>query len=164
MKIAITLKWIVLVAIAILIILIVVMSIAPLAGGPDIMTGNTVTFSGLSGPVTLKAEIADTPQEHSRGLMKREHLDSGSGMLFIFDGDSQRSFWMKDTLIPLDMIFINSSLDIVHIEVDAQPCKTPSCPRYNSGQPAMYVVETNAGFVHEHGIVTGQKVGVHVLI
>lgn len=135
--------------------------LAPVAREPGTAGSDTVTLSGLAGPVTLGVELAGTPEEHSRGLMGREYLAPDGGMLFIFDGDSLRSFWMKDTLIPLDMIFINSSLDIVHIEEDAPPCTAScscQCPRYSSGQPARYVLEANAGFAREHGIKEGQEV------
>ncbi len=143
--------------IVLLLVIVIPIMLAPVATEPGMAGADTVTFSGPSGPVTLGVELADTPEEHSRGLMGREHLAPDGGMLFVFDGNSPRSFWMKDTLIPLDMIFINSSLDIVHIEGGAQPCTTPSCPRYSSGQPAIYVVEANSGFAREHGIGVGQK-------
>lgn len=133
---------------------------APVATNPGIISEGTVTFQGLSGFSYLEVEVADTPQEHSTGLMNREILGPGEGMIFIFEGDSLRSFWMKNTLIPLDMIFINSSMDIVSIQSDVQPCETPSCPSYRSGFPAKYVVEANAGFAREHGLQPGQKVSV----
>jgi uncharacterized membrane protein (UPF0127 family) len=157
-------------ALLVLLLAAVPFMMAPLAG-ELVMTGtltgkDTVTLSGPSGPVTLGVELADTPEEQTRGLMGREELATDEGMLFIFDGDSTRSFWMKDTLIPLDIIFINSSLDIVHIELDAQPCTAScscQCPRYSSGQPAMYVIEANAGFAREHGIEVGQRVSLNLL-
>jgi uncharacterized membrane protein (UPF0127 family) len=134
---------------------------APVATNPGIISEGTVTFQGPPGLSYLEVEVADTPQEHSTGLMSREVLGSGEGMLFIFDGDSARSFWMKNTLIPLDMIFINSSMDIVSMQEDVQPCDAScscQCPSYRSGFPAKYVVEANAGFAREHGLQPGQKV------
>jgi uncharacterized membrane protein (UPF0127 family) len=156
---------------AALITLMVPILMAPLTGdlndeGDALTLSNpTVTLSGPSGPVTLSVELARTPEEHSTGLMNRENLSLDSGMLFIFGEDAQRSFWMHNTLIPLDMIFINSSLDVVHVEEDAQPCVASCscrCPRYSSGSPAKYVLEANAGFAREHGIEPGQRITLNI--
>ena len=163
MKILFTSRALLVVLLVLLLAVIITLMLAPVVREPEMAGTDSVTFSGPSGPVTLGVEIADTPEEHSWGLMDREHLAPDDGMLFIFEGDSPHSFWMKNTLIPLDMIFINSSLDIVHIEEDAQPCTASCachCPRYSSGQPAMYVVEANAGFAREHGIGAGQRVDI----
>jgi uncharacterized membrane protein (UPF0127 family) len=146
----------------ILIVLIIFSSMAPLTRDSNILSEGRVIFNTRSGPVSLNVEVADQPQEITTGLMFREFLGQDEGMLFIFEGDSPRSFWMKNTLIPLDMIFINSSLDIVHIVENAEPCKTPSCQTYSSVQPAMYVVEANSGFVREHDIEPGQKISLNI--
>jgi uncharacterized membrane protein (UPF0127 family) len=146
-----------------LIIFMVSMMIAPVATEPvnySQSVGGTVTLQGPSGPVSLGVELATTPEQHSQGLMDRESLPEGEGMLFIFGSDQPRSFWMKNTLIPLDMIFINSSLEIVSIIEDAQPCGPSRCPLQNSGLPSMYVLEANAGFVQEHGLSPGQGVDI----
>ena len=161
MKIPFTSRVLLVVLLVLLLAAAIPLMLAPVAREPEMAGTDTVTLSGLSGPVTLGVELADTPDEHSRGLMGREELAPDGGMLFIFEGDSPRSFWMENTFIPLDMIFINSTLDIVHIEEDAQPCTAScscQCPRYSSGQPARYVLEANAGFAREHGIGAGQKV------
>lgn len=100
-------------------------------------------------------KIADDPTEQSKGLMYRNNLESNSGMLFVFDKDEIRSFWMKNTLIPLDMLFIDRDFKIVDIIENAQPCKTNTCPSYISKQPAKYVLEVNAGFVKENKIDVG---------
>ena len=126
-----------------------------LAGG-----SSYVTFYPPSWPVVLSVEVADTPEEHILGLMNREHLPEGEGMLFVFGDESGRSFWMKDTLIPLDIMFVGSSMDILNIAEDAQPCVADPCPLYRSSGPAMYVVEANAGFAEQHGISAGQSIGI----
>jgi uncharacterized membrane protein (UPF0127 family) len=131
---------------------------APSTKDSNIVSEGQVVFNTLSGPVILNVEIADTSQEIMTGLMYREYLGQDEGMLFIFHDDSLRSFWMKNTLIPLDMIFINSSLDIVHIVENAEPCKTPTCPTYSSVLPAMYVLEANSGFSKRQEIKVGQKI------
>lgn len=146
----------------ILVVLIIFSSMAPITRDSNIIREGQVIFKTRSGTVSLDVEVADQPQEITTGLMFREYLGQDEGMLFIFSSDAPRSFWMKNTLIPLDMIFINSSLDIVHIVEDAEPCKTPSCPTYSSVLPAMYVVEANSGFAREHDIEPGQKISPNI--
>lgn len=103
-------------------------------------------------------EIADDPFEQSKGLMYRSSLDWNNGMLFAFENEEIRSFWMKNTLIPLDMIFIDKGLKIIDIIENAQPCKTNNCPSYVSNQPAKYVLEVNAGYVKENKISVGDTI------
>jgi uncharacterized membrane protein (UPF0127 family) len=78
-------------------------------------------------------------------------------MLFIFPEEMPRSFWMKDTLIPLDMIFISAYLVIVDITT-MQPCATDPCPDYTSRQPARYVLEVNAGYCRSRNIAIGDTI------
>ncbi len=117
----------------------------------------TVTITTPSGPVQVSAEIADEPDEWSRGLMLRPSLAEGAGMLFVFHDERVRSFWMKDTLIPLDVLFMNEALTVVHI-VGAVPCEADPCPRFSSNLPARYALEVNAGFVQVHDIRVGAEV------
>ena len=90
--------------------------------------------------------------------MHRESLPEDSGMLFIFEGETVRTFWMKNTYLPLDMIFINSEKEIIHIEKDAQPCESDPCRVYSSKHPAEYVIEVNAGFSERKGLNPGDSV------
>lgn len=108
--------------------------------------------------ITIDIEIAKTPEELSRGLMNRPTLAESDGMLFVFSDSSPRTFWMKNTLIPLDMIFISSDTKIINIE-HALPCKADPCPLYRSRGSAMYVLEVNGGFAEAHGIGEGDNVG-----
>ncbi|MBS3148467.1 DUF192 domain-containing protein [Candidatus Woesearchaeota archaeon] len=102
---------------------------------------NSVSFdSGDS----FFVEIANTPDEHAHGLMYRESLPSGRGMLFVFDEEQPRAFWMKNTYIPLDMVFIASNGTVVEVKRDVPACKEESCVSYRS-LPARYVLEVNAG-------------------
>ncbi len=121
----------------------------------------TVTITTPSGPVQVSAEIADEPDEWSRGLMLRPSLAEGAGMLFVFNDERVRSFWMKDTLIPLDVLFMNEALIIVHI-VGAVPCEADPCPRFSSNLPARYALEVNAGFVQVHDIRVGAEVTIEI--
>ncbi len=105
----------------------------------------------------INLESAITDKEQMQGLMNREFLPKDQGMIFIYKDEKPRSFWMKNTLIPLDLIFIDSDNKIVDIKKDFQPCKTDVCETYTS-KPAVYVIEVNAGIVDELGIEIGEKI------
>ncbi|OIO80853.1 hypothetical protein AUJ84_02400 [Candidatus Pacearchaeota archaeon CG1_02_32_132] len=104
----------------------------------------------------FSVELAQTPEERATGLMNREFLAENEGMLFIFPEEGDYGFWMKDTLIPLDMIWINQNLEIVNIAT-AQPCNEV-CPIIRSKDPALYVLELNAGITSQLGIIKKEKV------
>jgi len=123
-----------------------------------VLKTDQVTFLADNKDIIVNVEIADNVFKHQIGLMNRTSLDYNSGMLFVFQNERPRSFWMKNTLIPLDMIFVDSNLRIVNIIKNAQPCKTIACELYPSGIPAKYVVEVNAGFVDKEGIEIGDKI------
>jgi uncharacterized protein len=114
-----------------------------------------ISLSNNSLPILLDIEIADNDDERMRGLMYRQSLPENAGMLFIFSNDEDRSFWMKNTFISLDIIYINSKKEIVSIQKYTQPKSTYSIP---SEKPAMYVLEVNAGFTDKHGINPGDKI------
>lgn len=118
-------------------------------------TEPTVTFSTASGDVSVLVEVADTPAERATGLMYRQSLDADRGMIFVFPSEAVQTFWMQNTYIPLDMIFINRGLEVVGVVADAEPLTTT--PR-TVGVPSMYVVEVNGGFAAAHGIATGTTV------
>lgn len=101
----------------------------------------TVTLSGH----TLSVELATTPAQWGRGLMGRARLAQGHGMLFVFPVEAQQSFWMKDTLIPLDILFFDNQGRLVSGWHGVQPCRHDPCRLYPSGVPARYVLELPAG-------------------
>ncbi len=118
--------------------------------------GSRVEFFGSNGTATtVYVEVADTPQALQRGLMYRTSMDEHDGMLFIFSGDSPRSFWMKNTPLPLDMVFVNGSMAVVDINHNATPYSTDT---FTSKDSCRYVVEVNGGFCEEHGIDIGDRV------
>jgi hypothetical protein len=117
-----------------------------------------VVFHTPDGNVPVAVEIADTNEERATGLMNRESLGENSGMLFVFDAPAPLTFWMKDTLIPLDMIFIGADKKVVEVKPNIQPCRIAFCPTYPGIAPAQYVVEVNAGFAAKNGIVEGTVV------
>ncbi|HEK85944.1 MAG TPA: DUF192 domain-containing protein [Candidatus Aminicenantes bacterium] len=98
----------------------------------------------------ITAELAVSPQERERGLMFRKELAPDQGMLFIFEEEDIYSFWMKNTLIPLDIIWLNSQRQIVHLEKDVPPCPGEPCPTYSPGCAAKYVLELKAGQAEAH--------------
>jgi hypothetical protein len=100
-------------------------------------------------------ELAKTDAERQKGLMFRESMPDNHGMLFFFDNVSPRSFWMKNTLIPLDMIFVDDNWTVVHI-ANAVPCTADPCPGYSS-PPAKYVLEINGGLAEKSNITLGSK-------
>jgi len=102
-------------------------------------------------------KIAATPQERGLGLMFREKLESFEGMLFIFEKDGSYSFWMKNTLIPLDMIWLNGDREIVFIKENAAPCPGDPCPSIFPGKEARYVLEINAGISQKIGLKEGDR-------
>lgn len=91
-------------------------------------------------------EVADDDQERTRGLMFRDALEDGHGMLFIHDREERQAYWMKNTRIPLDILYFNASLELVSQQRDVPPCSAGDrCPPYPSRAPALYVLELNAG-------------------
>jgi YVTN family beta-propeller protein len=107
--------------------------------------------------IPVYVDVANDPEEQSRGLMFRNSMEWNNGMLFVYEDVEHLSFWMKNTYIPLDMIFVDKDLRIVDIKEDAQPCPLQEdiCPSYPSKQPAKYVLEVNSGFVQQNGIRVG---------
>ena len=126
----------------------------PAAAPSDVETATQVIFHTATGDIAVTVEIADAPQERSKGLMNRQSLEHDHGMIFIFPGDDTQSFWMKNTLIPLDMIFVNGGLDVVGVVANAEPLTTS--PR-GVGIPSTYVVEVNGGFAAANGIAAGTR-------
>lgn len=125
-------------------------------GFPDGAQRYELSVDGTSvGEVTL--EVADTPEERRVGLMGRESLARDRGMAFVYRDEAPRSFWMKNTLVPLDMVFLDSDLRVLNVET-AEPRPNVSdaaLERYRSDGAARYVLELNAGFAEEHGIGAG---------
>ena len=104
---------------------------------------------------TIDLEFADNDHERSQGLMYRTEMEKNQGMLFIFPTEARQSFFMKNTVISLDMIFINSKFEIVTIHKNTKPYDLNS---YASTAPAQYVLETIAGYTDENNIKVGDKV------
>jgi uncharacterized membrane protein (UPF0127 family) len=108
--------------------------------------------------ISIKVEVADTDLKRERGLMFRKKLGENDGMLFVFDDEKYVTFWMKNTLIPLDIIFISSNGTINEIKENVQPCLADPCELYPSVNPSKYVLEVNANFSKKNGISVGDSV------
>lgn len=107
------------------------------------------------GGTTVVAEVADTPVARRMGLMGRASLSPDSGMLFVFPKESERSFWMKNTPLPLTIAYMDAKGRIVHM-ADMTPLSTDPVP---SHLPALYALEMTQGWFKSHGVMVGQTVG-----
>lgn len=92
----------------------------------------------------VKVEVVSKPDEMSRGLQMRRSMPPDAGMLFIFPRMARHSFWMKDTLIPLDIIWLDHSRRVVFIHANTPPCRKAPCAVYTPPADALYVLELNA--------------------
>ena len=121
----------------------------PTASGP----AGSGTALLIFGNDTVRAEVAATPGERSQGLMGRAQLPDGTGMLFVFPEEDNRSFWMRNTLISLDIAFMDSEFRVV----DIQTMEARSEDFHDSRQPAMYALEVPKGWFAAHGVRIGAK-------
>jgi len=103
----------------------------------------------------LIVELAATPQSRRCGLSNRAALDENQGMLFVYPRSDLRTFWMKDTRIPLSIAFLDDAGNIINIEI-MSPDQTGK--KYHSSKPALYALEVNQGWFRSHGIKTGDQV------
>ncbi|WP_420393295.1 DUF192 domain-containing protein [Acuticoccus sp.] len=116
---------------------------------PDRLIARTVT-----GDHTFKVELADDPIERQRGLMFREEMAPDAGMLFDFGREGERSFWMKNTILPLDIIYARSDGTVVSIARATTPFSLEAVP---SNGPARFVLEVNAGVADAIGLAPGDR-------
>ena len=123
--------------------------------GKDQLTGEELSIDAAGGPVTFFVEVVDTDETRASGLMFREELAPNAGMLFNFKREQPVSFWMKNTLIPLDMFFIKADGRIVNIAKRAVPHSERGIA---SDEPVLGVLETNAGVADRLGIKPGDIV------
>jgi uncharacterized protein len=134
----------------------IVIGLAALLGVSIIwLTINSMPTRLVVGKRSYSLEVAATTAEQTKGLSGLSSLPTNQGMLFSFSDEAVRCFWMKNTLIPLDMIWLDANKQVVHIEPDVSPKSYPKtfCPN----TPAQYVIELNAGQAQAAGITTGQS-------
>tara|TARA_Y100000310_G_scaffold193365_1_gene193335 strand:- start:2029 stop:2448 length:420 start_codon:yes stop_codon:yes gene_type:complete len=118
---------------------------------------NYVNIDNGEEKIKIEVEIADDFSERTQGLMFRTSLNKNSGMLFVFEEEEKHAFWMKNTLIPLDMVFISEDLEIVDIK-NAVPCEEDNCESYAPKEKAKYVLEVNGDFTTKNNINIGDKI------
>jgi uncharacterized membrane protein (UPF0127 family) len=114
-----------------------------------------VHLSSPQGDVAVEVEIVSTPAQIQRGLMFREHLPPDQGMLFLMEEERIWPFWMRNTLIPLDLLFIAKDMTVAGIVENAEP-RTETLREV--GKPSLYVLEVNGGFCAAHKITAGAKI------
>jgi len=113
---------------------------------------------------TFNVEIADDNSERARGLMYRDQMAADAGMLFLFDRQEPQAFWMKNTRIPLDILYFDNGWILVGWSLNTPPCSLGDrCPSYPSQAPARYVLELNAGTAERIGVKLGDKLSVEGL-
>ena len=117
--------------------------------------GATVAITTPSGELTVNVEVVSTDAKIERGLMYREHLPPNDGMLFLLPVEKDWAFWMHNTLIPLDIIFIRKDMTIAGIAANAEP-RTDTLRKV--GEPSVFVLEVNGGYCAQHGVAAQQKV------
>jgi len=125
---------------------------------------NTVTLEdyntrdiAMPGGEVVHAEVASTQPQVEKGLMFRTSLAPGRGMLFVFSHEAVQPFWMYQTLIPLDIIWMDANRKIQAMAKDAQPCKTEAsqCPTFGGQQPSLFVLEVPAGSIAKYHLKLG---------
>lgn len=128
-------------------------------------TSTTTTSSEASaGPrvifpdgYSVHVELATTDETRAQGLMFRDRLRPASGMLFLFTANGNYPFWMKNTLIPLDMIWIDQQKRVAHVKQNVPPCQADPCPSYDPKAEARYVLEVAGGVTKEHPLKPGDQ-------
>ena len=107
-------------------------------------------------------EVADTPEERSQGLMGREELGKNKGMLFIFEKEGIYPFWMKDTLMPVDIIWIDDNYKVIYVNRNTPPCGEGFCASLQPSKEARYVLEINGGISRKIGLSEGSQLTFHL--
>jgi len=115
---------------------------------------NRADLRGDWGQASFNVEIVDTPDERAQGLMYREALPRGAGMLFVYEYPQRASFWMKNTLIPLDIVFLDLSGMVTRVHTNAIPGDLSPIP---GGDSVFAVLEINAGLAERYGISVGTE-------
>jgi uncharacterized membrane protein (UPF0127 family) len=135
-------------------IFVVLSAIFILAGCAKTLDQNVITIETAQGPRVFHIEIADTEPEQNKGLMDRKSMPQDAGMLFVFGKEDDWSFWMKNTLIPLDLLFLARDGTIHHIHRMARPLDETHIVAEN---PSKAVLEINGGLADTLGIAEGDK-------
>ena len=117
-------------------------------------TGPSVELKGQR----FDVEIADTEPARERGLMFRESMPADHGMLFLFDDSTERTFWMKNCRMPLDILYFDEKYKLVSVQQRVPACRSEPCPVYPSEGAAKYVLELNAGVADKLDVKPGDAI------
>lgn len=109
-----------------------------------------------------RLELALTPEDQAQGLMYRESLPAHAGMLFVFDAPAPHHFWMKNTMIPLDMIWMDEAGRVLFVSADTPPCKADPCPTYGPDTNAKQVLEIAGGKAKEEKVKVGETLQIRL--
>jgi uncharacterized membrane protein (UPF0127 family) len=131
--------------------------IVPIAGCAKAPATPSVELKGS----TYSIEIAEDDASREHGLMDRESMPADHGMLFIFQEDAMRAFWMKNCKFPQDMLFFDAQRKLISVQRNVPACTADPCPAYSSGAPARYVLELNAGQAEKLGVHPGDELTIH---
>jgi uncharacterized membrane protein (UPF0127 family) len=137
---------------------------AEIEAGPQVSTSSIATFVTVSYPngTHIRAELADTNEKRARGLMFRDQLPNDRGMLFIFNEPGQWVFWMKNTKIPLDIMWMDANKKIVDLVENIPGCFSDPCLQYQPAYEASYALEVPAGSIKRLKLAKGMKLGFDV--
>ena len=124
-------------------------------GGPPLDRAQLVVHDAYGGVHPLEVEVADTPAARTRGMMWRTSVPTGTGMLFIFPQEEEHTFWMRNTLVPLDMLFLDHTGRVVGIVAQAEP---QTLDQRTVVKPSLYVLEVAGGWAEKAGAVPGARV------
>ena len=108
----------------------------------------------------IAVEIADTPERVTYGYMFRTEVRDDEGMIFVFADPEVHAFWMKNTLVPLDIVWLDDQFNVVYLQNATPPCKTDPCPSYGSLRKGRYVLELKSGVARREGLKAGSRLGV----
>jgi uncharacterized membrane protein (UPF0127 family) len=117
----------------------------------------TVRFPGDR---VITAVVADTPERGMYGYMFHREVKEDEGMLFVYPESGSHPFWMKNTLVPLDIVWMDEAFNILYIEAPAKPCQADPCPSYGTPRLSRYVLELRAGTARREGLKPGDRLGV----
>lgn len=115
------------------------------------------------GEKCFMAEVAKTPKERQRGLMERKDFGQSQAMLFVFEQPGRHSIWMKNMVFPIDIVWLDTSRRVVHLEQAVPPCRDLECPSYLPSTSSQYVVEFPSGTVQRTGIQIGNEAQFEIL-
>jgi uncharacterized membrane protein (UPF0127 family) len=121
---------------------------------------STVAFDGMD--ALLHVDVADQATEQRQGLMGVEHLPADQGMAFVYDEPVRFTLWMKDTLIPLSVAFVDEEGRVIGVR-DMEPCEADPCPSYGVDEPYVLAIEANSGWFQEHGVDVGDRAELTVM-